>query len=393
MTARYLPLLVLSEASTSSKSAQQLVMALMLLKRVTQHLVPPMLTTFTTSSIPVLIVSTLYLYVTGSLFFDIVHYTLHQLSKSRSKLLRCIGYIHEVHHLYFNRRLKFNNRYLWQNMFCELPLELSCQLFGTWLGYLALPGLVSQELLNLMMVFEVLRSFVVAILQGRDSNHQTYETVMPKDPHSFLVGPEYHAMHHVDPSAYVSSSFRVFDWIFGTSYTLRSRRIMMSGLEGGFGQAIKKELELRESVNCVQELNIFGEGQKMIEILTNTDILIIGNEECISAIETIELFKQHYKPRSGNCLLLPEVWYVSSETPDSSSSASFIPHARKYYDEERFIYKQIVLSNSTSGLWRALGSEWMAKVAMWWIRRGARFSPATNPASALREYLRFFYGT
>jgi hypothetical protein len=355
------------------------------------------------SSIPVLVVSFLWLYFAGSLFFDIAHYLLHKFSKSRSWILRRIGYLHEVHHLYFNRRLKFNDRYLWQNMVCELPLELGCQLFGTWLGFVAArtmsltgPGFLSPQLFHLVLVFEIVRSTVVAVLEGRDSNHQSYSTVVPKDPHTFLVGPEYHALHHVDPSAYISSSFRVLDWFLGTSYTLRSRRITMTGVTEPFGQAMKNELLSKESVKCLQELLIHDDAERWLEALGNTDVLIIsGKEESSeSVVKIIETFKKYYKPRPGS-LLLPEVWYISNQNQQHSSSSAgsaFMSHARTYHDDKDILYRQIVLSKPTSYFGNAfLSQDFAAKAALWWIRRGARYIPVTDPASAIWGYFEFFY--
>jgi hypothetical protein len=369
------------------------------------HVLSCILLAITSSSIPVLIISSLWLYFTGSLIFDVAHYFLHKFSKSRYWILRRIGYLHEVHHLYFNRKLKFNNRYLWQNMFCELPLELSCQLFGTWLGYLAAqalsltgPGLLTRELFHLVLMFEVIRSVVVAVLEGRDSNHQTYSTVVRKDPHSFLVGPEYHAMHHVNPSAYISSSFRIFDWVLGTSYTLRSRRVTLAGITGTFGQAMKRELQTKESVNCVQELSIHENHENIAETLAKTDILIISHENgsCESTVKTIELFKNHYRSRPGHSLLMPEVWCIGNQNEiqySSSAGTAFTPHARMYHNDKDIIYRHIVLSTSISNLHNAfLRPNFATKVTLWWIRRGARYVPVTNPVSAFLGYLNFFYG-
>lgn len=352
------------------------------------------------SSIAVLVFSFIWLYFTGSLFFDVAHYFLHKFSKSRYWIIRRIGYLHEVHHLYFNRRLKFNDRYLWQNMICELPLELSCQLFGTWMGYLAaqtfsLTGsnLLSQELFHLVLSFEVIRSLVVAILEGRDSNHQSYSAVVPKDPNSFLVGPEYHALHHVDPSAYISSSFRVFDWFLGTSYTLRSRRITMVGLSRDFREAMAKELQSKESVNCIREVSYDADHEKVIASLANTDVVIIGSEgaSCETTVKIIELFKQHYKARPGT-LLLPELWYIDSQTTrpfSPSGEISFNDRSRMYYEAEDILYRHVALSGFPS---KSLGPDSAAKVMLWWIRRGARYIPITNPGLALWLYFNFFYG-
>ncbi|KAI6715424.1 integral membrane protein [Diplocarpon mali] len=372
----------------------------------------------------VVAISSLWLYFAGSFFFDVAHYALHKFSKSKYLILRQIGYLHEVHHLYFNRRLKFNNKYLIQNMVIELPLELSCQLFGTWLGYrvaqyaeLTGPGMLSDEIYYLNVLFEIGRVFVVACLEGRDSNHKSYPAMVPKDPNSFTVGPQYHAMHHVDPSSYISSCFRVFDWLLGTSSSIRSRRITMTGASGAFGSALKHEL-LSESPSCIQELKYgtdwtYTSYSDTITALQNTDILILSHgsktepmaANCVSAISLIELFKQHYTPRPGYARLLPEVWYVGSEaevhpSPPgdkvmqayTASKRAFARHARKYYDDETVLYRHIVPAAFRSRMgWAIVGPRWAAKVAMWWIRRGARYVPVTYTGFAYLGYAKFLW--
>jgi hypothetical protein len=345
------------------------------------------------------------------------------MSKSRYRILRRVGYLHEVHHLYFNRRLKFNNKYRWQNMALELPLELGCQLCGTFLGYLVAhslgltgPGLLTRELLNLVMYFQVLRSLVVAILEGHDSNHKSYQNTIPKDPNTFLVGPEFHAMHHVDPSAYIGSSIRLFDWLIGTSYTLHGRRITMTGTSGAFASAMKKAIDT-ESVSCINELKFgldwtYDDYAGCISTLEKTDILILGHgsqtnspmeANCTSANALIALFKKHRVSRKGD-LLLPEIWYLGSELEVqpawgstvagkcAASKREFARSARKYYDDEEVMYRHIAVSPSASGIGRALlGPEWAASWAMWWIRRGARFVPTSCVGFTSWDYFKFLY--
>ncbi|KAK0123946.1 hypothetical protein ONS95_008936 [Cadophora gregata] len=372
----------------------------------------------------VVVISSLWLYFAGSFFFDVAHFFLHKFSKSRYWILRQIGYLHEVHHLYFNRRLKFNNRYLIQNMVIELPLELSCQLCGTWLGYriaqalnLTGSGLLSERLFTLVTIFQVGRVLVVAILEGRDSNHKSYPRVVPKDPNSFVVGPQYHAMHHVDPSSYIGSCFRVFDWIIGTSCSIRSRRIAMTGSSGAFGTALKAELQT-DSPSIIQDLKFgkewsYKDYDAAIPILQNTDILILSHgsktdpmaANCTSAVHLIELFKRHYRARPGHSLLLPEVWYVGSEaevhpSPPGNqimkdytrSKRAFARHARKYYDDEGILYRHIVPAAFRSRMgWAVVGPGWAAAVAMWWIRRGARYVPVTYTGFAVLGFWKFLY--
>lgn len=368
------------------------------------------------------LISCLPLWFSGTFFFDLVHYLLHQCSKSRYRILRRVGHLHQVHHLYFNRHLEFNNKYRWHNICVELPLELACQLFGTWLGWVyanslfTSPTLLSKELFYLVLIVEVARVLVVAVLSGRDSNHKTYRTV-PKDPNWFLVGPEYHAMHHVDPAACISSSFRVFDWLLGTGYSLRSRRVTMTGASGAFGRAIKMELKV-EPVKCIQELKFgvdwtYDDYSATIPILANTDVLILahgtkGNNaikaNCESAIAFIELFKQHRKPGSLLEKILPEIWYIGSEAelhpswgiPSlqfySLSKRLFLPYARAMYDNPSVLYRHIVPAAFTSSMGPAIVSaEWAARVSLWWIRRGARYVPATYTGLAYVNYFKFIY--
>jgi hypothetical protein len=341
--------------------------------------------------------------------FDIFHYLLHQSSKSRHRRVRLVGHLHQVHHFYFNRRLKFNNKYRWHNLCIELPLELACQLFGTWLGWLfakafgfAGPRKLSKELLYLVLTVEVARVLVVEMLSGRDSNHKTF-TKVPKDPNWFLVRPEYHALHHVDPAAYISSSFRVFDWLLGTGYSLRSRRITLTGASGAFGRAMKKELHT-ESVKCIQELEFgvewtYDDYSSTIPILANTDVLILAHRSqrdhalqanCDSAIVLIDLFKKHRRSSPAHEKLLPEIWYIGSEAElhlswgilslreYSHSKRSFLPYARAMYDDPSILYRHIVPSSFSFSMGPAIVSaEWAAKISMWWIRRGARYVPVT----------------
>ncbi|KAE8441516.1 hypothetical protein EG329_004862 [Mollisiaceae sp. DMI_Dod_QoI] len=368
---------------------------------------------FTAASPLVLLLSIVWLYFSGSFFFDVAHYTLHRCSKAKSRILRNIGYLHEVHHLYFNRGLKFNNRYRWQNMCFELPLELSCQLFGTWLGYLLAsfanltgPALLSEELLNLVLVFEVVRSFVVAFMEGHDSNHKSYSPVVPKDPHSFLVGPEYHALHHVDPSGYIGSTFKIFDWMLGTSCSLRSRRVTVVGSTDAFKAALKQEL-LSESVSCIEELQIGskqteGSCDVLVEVLARTDILILGpGSSCDSADELIMLFKKHHKAKAGHALLLQEVWYLDTapktcarigrQTTESYSEArqTRARFARKLRDDKDILFRHIVCHLNAE--WLKLKPELAAKTTLWWIRRGARTIPATFDFLAFFNYIHFMY--
>lgn len=369
------------------------------------------------------VLSFAYLFLTGSIFFDLVHYISHRYSKSSIRFIQFLVRAHKAHHLYFDRQLKFNDKYRWQNNYIALPLELACQLAGSLLGWisapwlkLAGPGWVNKELLGLVFTCEIVRTLFVIYQSGRDANHISYNS-LPKDPHYFLVGPHYHALHHIDPKRYFSSMVRLIDWLLGTAYCLKKKRVTMTGGNGAFGRAMEKKLK-QEKVACVQKLVFgkdwgYGDYKFTLSILAETDVLILAHgskgenalrANCDSVIDLITLFLQHRKQLPGKVQCLPEVWYIGSEIefhpswglPElqrySHSKRSFLPYARRFYDDPSFLYRHIVpaVFHSRMGL-PILSADSMASISMWWIRRGARYVPATYTGLAYANYFKFIY--
>ncbi|KAF3349693.1 Laccase-1 [Verticillium dahliae VDG2] len=94
----------------------------------------------------------------------------------------------------------------------------------------------------------------------------------------------------------------------------------------------------------------------------------------------------------SSSLLRPEVWYVGSEaelhgawTEDmrahTSSKRAFARFARAYCDDDDFTYRHVVPAAFSSAMGPAL-------VALWWIRRGARYVPVPYTGLA---FLNFFF--
>lgn len=263
------------------------------------------------------LLSFFYLLCTGSLFFDVVHYMLHRTNKSSHPLLRSLARIHRFHHLYFTRHMKFDDKYLWQNLVQALPLELGLQILGTALGYvfatLVTPtGLVwiTQNHLWSIISIQIFRTVFVILASGRDSNHLVYKTA-PKDPNWIFAGPEFHALHHVYPDRYIGSFIKLFDWVLGTAYSFRGKRFVITGGSGAFGQAIVAELE-REGVQRVQDLK-FGidwdheHFEKATAELSACDVLILAHStedqdaDCNSAVQLVRLFKQNRSFSESKC--------------------------------------------------------------------------------------------
>ncbi|CAG8909833.1 unnamed protein product [Penicillium egyptiacum] len=371
------------------------------------------------------LLSLFYLLCIGSVFFDVIHHMLHRCNKSSHPLFQRLARAHHFHHLYFTRHMNFDERYLRQNQLQALPLELAAQIVGSALGYIFASFVTPNGLvwcirnhLWFTIGFQILRTSFVILTSGRDSNHLIYKTA-PKDRNWILVGPEFHALHHVYPDRYISSFIKVFDWIWGTAYSFRRKRFTVTEGSGAFIQAIITDLERKEGVACISKLK-FGTDwdhhhfEKVIAVLSNSDVLILAHgchgedavgSNCDSATQLIKLFKQ-YRATNPACPTLPEVWYVGSEIEFHSSwtnvrlqgcsqskRRTFLPHARSFFDDPDIIYRHIVLPSFPSSMVTAgLSADWAARCAMWWIRRGARYIPVTYTGIACLDYFKFMYG-
>ncbi|KAL5364920.1 hypothetical protein BJX96DRAFT_188189 [Aspergillus floccosus] len=361
-----------------------------------------------------------YLYISSSVFFDILHYFFHQWSTSQWKALQWLSRCHQYHHLYYNRSLAFNRRYQLQNAWIALPLEMACLVTGGLLGWFLLqlmwPSAKNLDCTPLIVVLAVhlIRTLIVIGMSGRDSNHINYKTV-PKDPHWLFVGPQFHALHHVDPDRYMSSVVKLFDWVAGTAYTLRKKNIVITGGSGAFGSAIQQQLR-SEGVKNIRTLKFgthwthrdFG---RVGLALDEADILILAHgtkgpdameANCDSAIRLIELFMERRVRREGRAKTLPEIWYVGSEAElhpafggaemrrYAASKRAFLPYARALYDNPQIVYRHIVPAAFHSSMGKAIVSpEWAAGVTMWWIRRGACYVPVTYTGIAYLNFWKF----
>ncbi|KAB8076571.1 hypothetical protein BDV29DRAFT_200050 [Aspergillus leporis] len=364
-----------------------------------------------------------YLYLTGSVGFDTAHWLLHKWSKSQWRFLRWLSYCHQFHHLYYNRSLKFNNRYLRQNAWIALPLEMLCKILGSIAGWLLARYLMAYNKraidtapLLVVSIFEFVRTLVVIAMSGRDSNHIAFDTV-PKDHSWLFVGPNYHALHHVYPERYMGSMVKLFDWVAGTAYSLRYKRVILTGGSGAFGRAIEKQL-LAEGVNDIKKLR-FGKDWTHQDfsgvgpLLEESDILILAHgtkgmdamdANCNSTMRLIEIFLGRKAVGTRQTKTVPEIWYVGSEIevhpawriPEmqrySASKRAFLPYARALYDDPGVIYRHIVPAAFESRMGKAIVSpDWAARVALWWIRRGAYYVPVTYTGLAFFNFFKFLF--
>jgi hypothetical protein len=149
---------------------------------------------------------------------------------------------------------------------------------------------------------------------------------------------------------------------------------------------------------------------KLDAVLKETDVLVLAHgakrertmeANCDSFVEMIERFRRATAGRRFPV----EVWAVGSEIEAhphfgieelkvySRSKRAYAAHARRYYRERGFLYRHIVPSAFTSPMGPGLISgKTAARIAMFFIRRGARYVPVTYTGIAFVNYFKFLFG-
>jgi hypothetical protein len=207
-------------------------------------------------------------------------------------------------------------------------------------------------------------------------NHKPIPCLRAYRP-TFFCLPPYHALHHVSPDAHFSSWIKLFDQVTGNGVSFEGRRVALSGAATPFGAAMQELLRSR-GVEPIASLEAGGAGD-----LREVDILILADGEtqqrCDESVAAIERFKQTARDRQ----LPVEVWAVGAP------GGRFERHARRYYVDDRVIYRHIALAPSVSN--RDLGLERAARVAFFFIRRGFNYVPAAPSGTALLAFAAFRY--
>ncbi len=347
------------------------------------------------------------LYLGATFVFDLMHWTLHACSRSPYRALQSLGALHQTHHAFLDRQLKFDDRLIAQNFWRHRSGELGFQLLGASAGLLVLPLL---PVLATQAVF--LGSFVVgAVLGGKDSNHRE-QAIIAAPLGGVFVGLPYHSLHHVYPDRYFGSVTTAFDKLFGTGCPMSGRRVVLTGASGALGEPLKRILEAEGAtvVALKHGIDFLGDDCSGADLqLAAADILILAHgskvqdamrANCDSFVALIERFKRLTRGRQ----VPPEVWAVGSEIechPSfgdpgleiySRSKRAFARHARRYFHQNDLIYRHIVPSAFTSPMGRGLISGNLAARWAWFlIKRGYRYVPVSYTGIALVNYLKFVF--
>jgi sterol desaturase/sphingolipid hydroxylase (fatty acid hydroxylase superfamily) len=355
----------------------------------------------------ILTLQTLGLLLVATLVFDVVHYILHSFARSRLRLFRRLGALHQTHHEFFNRELQFvedlSARNLREHVIPEFLTRIAVAAAGV--------AVVSPLAVLLVLGIQLVQLVFVIRCKGRDSNHVAFD-VLRRPTNALLVGPRYHALHHLYPDAYYSSFVTVLDGVFGTALSLKDRRIAMTGMSGAFGSALQRILEKEGASVRGLKFGVdytYADYGLLDPALEGADILVLAHgskkesamqANCDSFVAIIERFLALQKKRRHPV----EIWAVGSEiechpawgNPDLQiyleSKRAFAKHAYGYYRDDRFVYRHICPSGFHSRMgWAPLPAGAAAAMAMFLIRRGFRYVPVTYTGIAFLNYFKFLF--
>ena len=108
------------------------------------------------------------LWFAGAVFFDLVHWLLHTMLRSRWTVLRALGWPHSMHHRWIDTNLEVRWEYQTRNIWCHLVPEYLTQVAFALTLLLVLPP-------RFIVVLVALQTAVFCYLlrdKGLDLNHR-----------------------------------------------------------------------------------------------------------------------------------------------------------------------------------------------------------------------------
>lgn len=298
------------------------------------------------------------LWLVGALVFDVVHWVLHLMLRSRFGWLRGLARPHAVHHEWIDRALVTHWELQSANIRCHIIPEYLTQLAFTGFVALLLP-------LPFVAVLAALQTAVFAGMlyyRGRDVNHRPAARIDAHPP-GWLTPPSYHALHHVWPDAYFSAYTKLVDRIVGGGAQIAQRRFGWLGPDSRLGVALRDEVE-RSGGLVVSDPQGLGD----------LDVLVLL-DPAAPLDAPVEAFIQETRDRQ----LPPEVWALRASAED--------PLARHYRTDVRVAFRTLLVPEVMPD---PASARRAARRALFWIRRDAGFVAlgSSNGLAALRRFRR-----
>ncbi len=322
----------------------------------------------------------LALFLASTVAFDVVHYALHVAARSRHRVLRAVGGLHEVHHRFLDRELHLHPEMLRRNLLCHVIPEYLTQVSAS----LALLFVFPQGIVLATLGLQTAVFAGILACRGIDVNHRPRTRIPAYRPLWFCL-PEYHALHHAYPRAHYSSWIKLFDQVMGTGVDLVGRRVAILGGATPFGAALASALR-REGVGelvALEEVCAGSEAEDAMDAaLARCDVLLLartaeeGAEAPGSRSALIDRFARVRRER----LLPGEVW--------AEAEPGLGARARRDYGDPDFLYRHIVVTDPPSAD-PSPAARRAARTALFWIRRGFHYVPTRLSLAESVGFLRF----
>jgi hypothetical protein len=346
-------------------------------------------------------------YLIGTIVLDVVHYSFHRLLESNHKKLKAIGNLHLSHHCFYTSDLNFQSKWARKNLIHHVCVEYLVQMITIF----ALALIFNFAAIILAALFETSIFLVVCYYRGRDPHHKVYDT-LPAYLGGLFVSGEYHAMHHLHPTKFYSSSIKLFDFVLGSAYHLKGKHIVMTGSSGALGSHMKRLLEQEGAIITCIKYGVdyeYDRYEGLTTKLAKADILFLCHgaklenaqkANCDSFVSLIELFKKVHKPSKETL----EIWAVGSEIEChpcfgiknikiyAQSKRNYAKFARVYYRDKDIQYRHFVHSAFVSPMGPGLmTASFAARMTMFFIKRGFKYVPVSYTGFAFLNYFRFLF--
>ncbi len=297
------------------------------------------------------------LWLAGAIVFDVVHWLLHAMLRSRWAWLRVLAWPHEVHHRWIDRALDTHWELQTANVWCHLVPEFLTQLVFTGVLALVLPW----PFVGVVLALQVAVFVGLLRARGRDINHRPVARI-DAHPAGWRTPPSYHLLHHAFPDAYFSAYTKLVDRIVGGGAQIAGRRFAWRGPGSPLAAALRSEVE-----------SAGGATVDGPDDFADIDVLVLADPRA-DLLGPVEAFIAATRDRQ----LPPEVWAVRADPADAL--------ARHYRDDVRVAFRTLWLPEDA-----AVDEAWRrrARRALFWVRRDAHFVPLSRgaPLAALRRFL------
>ncbi len=299
------------------------------------------------TSLLILTLQCAILFVCGSFLFDIVHYVLHVFENSRFPLLRRLGALHGVHHLFLDKQMQIQKEHSFKNIILHiLPEYLTAVVGISALGYFYFGWLPAGIVIGIRTVMVV----VYVAQRGQDFTHQPLTRINAKRS-LWFVGPQYHSLHHVFPLQHYSSFFNIFDMLFGTNCQTQGRKFLICDPSTKFEKHFVEKLSKLGASLDEAQLRELAEDK-----LAQAEVLILSRDQQTEDTQIIK-FIERFKEIGLTRLLPPEVWLLNFDKNSSQLS-------RRSFSLDQDLTFRYARVSTESGL--------QARAVLWLFKRGFR---------------------